>query len=198
MTQPAKINFSMYQGSTFDQVLRWESSKKVYKPITAITQAAPIVVTATAHGVPDGWRVKVTNVGGMKEINSTETYHVATRLTADTLELNAINSIGYTAYTSGGVLEYNLPMDLTGYTARMQLRNKIDDTTPIAEYTTTNGKLVISYTAGQVATIQILVPATDTALYTFKSVLYSLELVNGTSVVPFANGTITLVKEVTR
>jgi hypothetical protein len=198
MAAPAKINFSMYQGSTFNEVLRWESSRKIYKPITNITQAAPCVVTATAHGIPDGWRVKITNVGGMKEINSADVYHVITRLTDDDIELNAINSIAYTPYTSGGIVEYNEPVPLTGYTARMQLRTKIDDVTPIDEYTTVNGKLIISYTPGQVATIQILVPATDTALYTFKTAVYSLELINDTTVVPFATGTITLVKEVTR
>lgn len=196
MAAPAKINFKLYQGSTFNEVLRWESSTKVYKPITSITQAAPVVVTATAHGVPTGWRIKITNAGGMKEINSSETYHIATKLTDNTLELNAINSLGYTAYTSGGVIEYNAPVNLTGYTARMQLRNKIEDTTAIAEYTTVNGKLVID-TAN--STITILVPATDTALYTFSTAVYSLELVSATGVVtPFANGTITLIKEVTR
>ena len=91
MAAPAKINFKLYQGSTFNEVLRWESSTKVYKPITSITQAAPVVVTATAHGVPTGWRIKITNAGGMKEINSSETYHIATKLTDNTLELNAIN-----------------------------------------------------------------------------------------------------------
>ena len=196
MSTPTKINFKMYQGSTFSEVIHWESSKKVYKPISNITNAAPCVVTSTAHGVPDGWRVKVTNAGGMTDINSSDTYHIATKLTADTIELNDTNSIGYKTYTSGGILEYQQPVVLTGYTARMQLRAKIDDTTTIDEYTDVNGKIVID-TSGY--TILILVDAVTTAGYTFSSAVYSLELVSPTNVVTqLAYGTITLVKEVTR
>lgn len=196
MASPAKLNFKVYQGSTFSEVLRWESSKKVYKAITGITQAAPCVITATSHGVPDGWRVKVTNVGGMTDINSADTYHIATKLTADTIELNSINSIGYKAYTSGGILEYNEPINLTGYTARMQIREKIDSVDVIDELTTVNGAITIDTTNYK---INVVISAADTALYTFSTAVYSLELVSAGGVVtPFANGVLTLVKEVTR
>ncbi len=196
MATPAKINFKLYQGSTFNEVLRWESSKKIYKTITGITQAAPAVVTVPAHAIPDGWRVKITNVGGMTDINSTDTYHIATVLTSDTIELNAINSIGYKAYTSGGVAEYNEPVSLTGYTARMQIREKLDSTTVIKELTTENAGIVIDTSNKK---ITLVISATDTALFTFNSAVYSLEMVSsGGNVTPFANGVITLVKEVTR
>lgn len=196
MSQPVKLNFKIYQGSTFNEVLRWESSKKVYKVITNITQAAPCVVTSTAHGVPDGWRVKITNVGGMTELNSVENYIQATKLTADTIELNSINAVGYKAYTSGGILEYNEPVNLTGYTARMQLREKVDSTTVIDEITTANNGIVIDETNSR---ITLYISAIDTAAYTFTSAVYSLELISPTlEVTPLANGTLTLVKEVTR
>lgn len=195
MAAPAKINWKMYQGSTFNEVLRWESSRKVYKPITSITQAAPCVITSTAHGIPTGWRVKVSNVGGMKEINSSDLYHVVTKLTTDTVELNAVNSLGFTAYTSGGVIEYNAPIDLTGYTARMQIRNKLEDTTFIDEYTTTNGRIVIDLVT---SSIIILVEPSVTATYTFNSAIYSIELVSGSTVTSLASGTITLIREITR
>ena len=62
MSAPVKLNFKIYQGSTFKEVLRWETSTKVYKPISSITKAAPMVISSTAHGIPVGWRTKVTNV----------------------------------------------------------------------------------------------------------------------------------------
>lgn len=192
---PSKINFKLYQGSTFSEVLRWESSKKKYKTITGISNAAPCVVTSTAHGIPEGWRVKITNVAGMTDINSTENYNIATFLTSSTIELNAINSVGYKTYTSGGILEYNEPVDLTGYTARMQLRAKLDDTVVLHSMTTENGGISIDAVN---STITLNITATNTALFTFTSAVYSLELINGTVVIPFANGTITLIKEVTR
>lgn len=197
MSTPLKQNFKVYQGSTFAPVFRWESARKVYKTITGITKAAPCVVTAVAHGVPDGWRVKVTNAGGMTQINSSSVYKTATLKTVDTLEFNTINSLDYTTYTSGGVLEYNDPVVLTGYTARMQIRAKLTDTTIILDLTTANGKIILDNTA---KTISILITATETAAFTFNTAVYSLELVEtSTSIVtPLATGTLTLVAEVTR
>lgn len=196
MSTPTKINFKVYQGSTFSEVLRWETSKIIYKNIAGITKAAPAIVSCVAHGVPEGWRVKITNVGGMKEINDSENYVIATVKTVDSIELNSVNAVGFTTYTSGGVLEYYEPKDLTGYTARMQIREKIDSTTTIDELTTENGKISIDTTN---KTITLTIPAATTAGYTFSSAVYSLEMVSsGGVVVPFANGTLTLVKEVTR
>jgi hypothetical protein len=192
---PVKLNFKVYQGSTFNEVLRWESSKKVYKPITNITQAAPCVVTSTAHGLPTGWRFKITNVGGMTDINSSDTYHIATKLSADTLEINALNSLGFKAYTSGGVLEYNEPINLTGYTARMQIREKIESDTVIHELTTENAGILINSTD---STIALNIPFSTTALFIFSTAVYSLEIVAAGTVVPLYNGNIVLVKEVTR
>ena len=195
MTAPTKINFKIYQGSTFKEVLRWESATKGYSPISGITKSAPVVITAVAHGVPVGWRAKITNVLGMKEINSADTYHTVTEATADTITINAVNALSYTDYTSGGVIEYNMPVDLTGYTARMQLRLKLEDIEFIHEMTTENGGITIDNVN---KTINLNILATDTALFTFSSVVYSLELISGVEVTPFANGSITLVKEVTR
>lgn len=196
MTTPIKLNLKIIQGSTFGQVLRWESGTKVYKAINGITNSAPVVINCPAHGIPVGWRTKITNVVGMKEINSsTNEYYLVTSTTTDTVTLNSVNSLGYSAYTSGGVLEYNEPVDLTGYTARMQIRAKLDDTTVIKELTTENGGIVINNTT---KTIQLVISATDTAAFSFNSAVYSLELVVASTVIPFAGGTVSLVKEVTR
>ncbi len=192
---PSKIAFKLYQGSTFSEILRWESSKKVYKTITGISNAAPCIITSTGHGLPNGWRVKVTNVLGMTEINNTEEYYLGTYVDANTVELNAVNSVGYKTYTSGGVLEYNQPVDLTGYTARMQIRLKVDDTEIIHELTTENGGITINTST---YTLTLTIPAATTTLFTFTTAVYSLELVSGSVVTPFVNGTITMYKEVTR
>lgn len=196
MSQPAKLNFKIYQGNTFNEVMRWESEKKIYKPIIGITQAAPCIVTSTLHGVPDGWRIKITNVGGMTEINSPDTYVKATKLDANSLELNDVNSVGYKAYTSGGIIEFKEPVILTGYTARMQIREKIDSTTFIDELTTENGGITIDTTDYGII---LDISATKTAAYTFNSAVYSLEMVSATGVVTtIATGTLTLVKEITK
>ena len=197
MSAPAKLNLTIYQGSTFSEVLRWESPTKVYKTITGITQAAPAIITSTAHGIPDGWRVKVTNVIGMTQINSTDTYRKATLLSSSTIELNEINAVGYTAYTSGGVLEYNAPIDLTGFTARMQIRAKLEDAVALFELTTEdlNNGIVINNTN---KTISLNISATNTAAFTWLTGVYSLELISGTTVSTLITGNVTVKKEVTR
>lgn len=195
MGVPVKLNFKIYQGSTFKEVLRWESSTKTYKAITAIGKSAPCVITSTAHGIPVGWRTKVTNVLGMKEINSQENYLTVTASTVNSITLNTVNSLGYTDYTSSGVLEFNTPRDLTSVTARMQIRETLASAIVIEELTTANGKILIDNT---LKTITLLLDATTTAAYTFKTAVYSLELIEGTEIIPFINGNISLEKEITR
>lgn len=194
MAAPVKKNFKIYQGSTFNEILRWESSTKVYKPITAITKAAPMVVTAVGHGLIVGWRAWISNVAGMKEANS-DLPITATEVSTDTVTFNSVNAAGYTTYTSGGILEYNMPVPLAGYTARMHIRPSVNSSTLILELTTANSMLVID---DATKTITINIPATTTELFTFKSAVYSLELVSGATVLPFIYGSLTLDVEVTR
>lgn len=193
--QPIKLNLKIYEGSTFTQVLRWESATKVYAPITNITKAAPVVITAASHGLPVGWRTRVTNVGGMKEINNSETYHTVTGTTSDTVTLNQVNSLAYTTYTGGGVLEYNQPVSLAGYTARMQIRAKVTSDTVIHTLTTENGGIVFDNTA---KTITLTIPDEVTETFNFVSAVYSLELILAGEVFSFATGSVSLQREVTR
>lgn len=194
MAAPVKLNFKIYQGATFREVLRWESSTKVYVPISGISKSAPAVVTAPAHGAPLGWRAKVVGAGGTKEIN-TQDYYLITSKTEDTVTFNQVNSLGYAAYTSGGVLEYNQPVQLLEYSARMQIRTKLDSPEVLLELTTENGGISINQ---ELCTITIFVSAAQTELLNFVQSVYSLELVRGTEVIPFSTGNIQLVKEVTR
>lgn len=196
---PAKINFKVYQGSTFEQVLRWESETKVYVPITSITKSAPVQITVAdaAKLPPLGWRVRVTNAGGMKELNMSEgTYYLATNIAGSTVELNQINSLAYTTYTSGGVLEYNTPVSLIGYTARMQVRKKLQDETALLTLTTENGGITLD---SALKTITIRMTPTQTALLNFTQAVYDLELISASgSVYRFAEGSLQLKAEVTR
>jgi len=191
----AKLNLKMIQGSTFTQVFRWESSLKVYVPITDITKAAPVVITAAGHGLAVGWRTKITNVAGMTQINSSENYHIVTDKTTDTVTINALNTLAYSAYTGGGVLEYNQPVSLSGATARMQIRPKLSSTTILEELTTEDGDIVLDDTEH---TITLQLSATKTAGFTFNFAVYSLEIIKGVNVDQLISGNLSLEKEVTR
>ena len=197
--EPAKISYKIYQGSTFQETLRWESETKQYAPISNITNAAPCVITtSTAHGVPLNWRVRVTGVSGMKDINtiSEDSYYLVTGKTSNTLTLNQVNSAAYAAYTSGGIVEYNTPIPITGYTAQMQIRETVESTTVLHEMTTANNGIIIdpiNYT------ISLNISSAVTGTFTFDAAVYSCELTdNQGNVIPFLSGGISLVKEVTR
>lgn len=75
--------------------------------ISGATQASPVVITATSHGFSNGDWVVISEVVGMTEING-KTFIVANAST-HTFELtdvdgNNVNGTGYTAYSTGGVV----------------------------------------------------------------------------------------------
>ena len=197
--EPAKISYKIYQGSTFQETLRWESETKQYAPISTISKAAPCVITtSSSHGVPVNWRIRVTGVSGMKEINtiSDDAYYLVTSKTSTTLTLNQVNSSNYTTYTSGGIVEFNTPIPITGYTAQMQIRETLDSTTVVHELTTANGGIIIDPVN---YTIMLKISAAVTATFNFDAAVYSCELTDAQgTVMPFLTGSISLVREVTR
>lgn len=195
--QPAKINYKIYQGSTFQETYRWESETKVYVPIQTVQKSAPCqIATQLPHNLPQGWRFRVVGAGGMKEINNVgDSYYVSTSVTANSIEINQVNSLGFTTYTTGGVVEYNQPVDLAGFNARMQIREAVDSTVIIHEATTENQQIVVNNTG---KFIQITLLGNVTQNFNFTTAVYSLELYNGNNVIPFINGNLTLVQEVTR
>ena len=198
----ASKDFTIDQGKTFSQVLRWESPPILYKPITTITQAAPARITCPSHGIPNGWRVAVVSVKGMTQINAganppkDKDYRPVTVVDADTVELNEVNSADYKAYTSGGYLQMNTPVDMTDYTARMSVKDKVGGTELLRLDTTLdNGRITLDPTA---CTITLTVSAEDTATLTFKKGVYDLEMVSADGVVTaLLTGNVFVVKEVT-
>lgn len=193
----ATVNLTIEQGKTFTKALRWGQSLKTYKPITAITNAAPCILTVPSHGMPDGWAFQIEGIRDMTTLNSDDnTYYAAKVVDPNTLELNAIDSTHLPVYTGGGILSYNTPVDLTGYTARMQIREAVDSTTVLVQMDTTNGGIVID-TTNRVITLQQT--AAQTAAYTWTDGVYDLEMVSGSGLVyALVRGAVSVVLEVTR
>ena len=88
-------------------------------------------------------------------------------------------------------------MDLTGYTARMQVRRTLESTSKILDLTTANGALDVVF-QDQVNVVRIFLPADVTASVDTSGV-YDLELVNqGGEVSRLVEGNFIVVREVTR
>ena len=88
------------------------------------------------------------------------------------------------------------PVDLSGCTARMQVRAKISDTAVLLELTTENDGITLGDEAG---TIDLSVTAEQSAAITWKGGVYDLEIEFADGVVKrLVEGSITVSPEVTR
>jgi hypothetical protein len=90
-------------------------------------------------------------------------------------------------------------IDITGFTARLQIRESIDALVPLVELTTENAGIVLGDAAG---TIQLIILPAATAAFDpddFKRAVYDLELISPSAIVTrIMQGSIILSKEVTR
>jgi hypothetical protein len=85
-------------------------------------------------------------------------------------------------------------VNLTGYTARMQVREKHTSTATILDLDTDAGITL----GGALGTITITASATATAAIVAKEYVYDLELINGSTVTRILEGKFTVTPEVTR
>ena len=192
-------DLSIDQGRTFRYVVRWEVLPIVYKAVTGVVLGPSPVVTAPGHGLPDGWRVALSGIKGATQLNALNNppkdrdFSPASVRTADTFELNLINAVAAGLYTSGGYIQYFTPQDLTGYTARMQVRDRVGGT--VLQTLVSPTQITID-NVGKAITI-VLAP-TDTAASAWTSGVYDLELVSPAgSATTLLYGAITLNPQVT-
>lgn len=197
-----KLNLELLLGETFVRVIRWGAPPFIYKPITAITQAAPVQITSTNHGLVTGWPVAVVSVLGMLGINAKHSpprsneFVQVTRVDANIITLNTVNSAEFDAYVSGGYLQFYTPVSLAGFSARMTIKNRIGGTV-LATLTSgaPDNRIALDDTNH---TITLTISAVDTAAFTFTSGVYDLELVSPTGTVTrLYQGSIKISREVT-
>lgn len=93
--------------------------------------------------------------------------------------------------------ENGVAIDLTGFTARMHMRDTLEATTPFLTLTTENGGIALGGTAG---TVDLLASAAATSAISATSGVYDLELVagDGVTVTRLLEGLVTISPEVTR
>ena len=95
-------------------------------------------------------------------------------------------------------------VDLTGFTARMQVRAEYDSASPLLDLTTSNGGITLG---GALGTITLLATATQMAAFVITDTsnkppvlicVYDLELIFGAVVTRLIQGNFTVSREVTR
>lgn len=90
----------------------------------------------------------------------------------------------------------NTPVNITGFSARMQFRKSKTSSTVLFSGTNTNGIITLGGAAG---TVSITIPATTTDDFSFGCGVYDLELESSGGVVTrLIEGSVEVSKEVTR
>ena len=182
------------KGATFTQVFTWATDTLTYKPITGITNAAPAVVTAVGHGLPDRWKVAIASVKGMTFINAEHSpprkndFHIATVLTGNTISLNDTNSLSYGTYTSGGTLIYNTPVSLATADVYMVFLDKENGTEYVPDKLTVGAGITLDDT---LKTITASMSAATTDALTWTKAYYILFADEGGVITALFEGPVT-------
>ncbi len=188
---PARLDMRIVQGATFRKPLLLMQPVYAYKPIAAIQQSAPLRMSVPAHGLPEGWPTWIEGVRGWAALNrdkQRERFRIARVIDANTIEYNELNGLGQSA--AGGTLVYQLPVDLTGATALMNICDA--DGSLLLALSTATGGLVID----GLGRLLMVLSAAQTAAITWTKGLYILELVMaGGSVDRWAYGEVTVSQE---
>jgi len=139
-----RFAFFVDSGLTFDNP----------KSISAATQASPVVITATAHGVSNGDKVLISDVKGMTELNG-QTF-IAANITANTMELTEVEGGGpvdgtaFGVYGSGGAVRKLVSMIFGLNHLEGETLSVLADGAVQPDKVVTNGKLTLSTPAATV------------------------------------------------
>ena len=121
-----EIPITIYRGETFEFGIMYAEGEFVspYPEIIGMASKSPARLIVPAHGVPDGWPVRIECVKPF-ELNTPEDEWVYPKvIDADTIELNDVNAHCWQPFSGPGQLVVPKPADLTGWRCRAQVRNK--------------------------------------------------------------------------
>jgi hypothetical protein len=183
-----KQPLNIVRGKTLSLVIRWEQQTPIVsKAITAISFATGFPrLTVPSHGMPDGWRSAVVRVASPKEINAkndvprTSDLRETTVIDSNTIEYNGLVPVtdgrDWSAYTTGGFVQYHTPKDITDYEVRVKVKDRVGGTvllsTELGDYPL-NLITVVADNATKSITIEL--PATDTEEITWNKGVWEVE-----------------------
>jgi hypothetical protein len=193
----AKLDLSINQGETYSKAINWYGGGKVCKTIEGLTPGCPTTITITGHGLPSvsDTPIFIKHVKGATRANTkNDKPALATYIDANSFYAD-VDTVQQTYTANTGIITYFAPKDLTGYTARMHIREELDDTTTIVELVSPTD---ISISSND-AKITVSIADTVTANFDFDEAVYDLELIDVSgNVTRLIEGKVELCKEVTR
>ena len=188
----------MYQGATFSYTFHWYAGGKFMAPIEEIIVGYPTIIKVTAHGLPTNSDTPVilSGIVGCEILNSEDLgIEEMAYVDADHFSVpqSTVNKV-WSPVT--GEITYHKPSVITGYTARMQIREKWHSVAFIHELTTENGGITLTV---EDASIELAITPVITAGFTFSNAVYDIEMIApGGEITRIIEGTIMNHKEVTK
>lgn len=142
------VELNIVKGKTLELALFVGEEERVMKPITAVVATAPMTLTVPGHGLVDDWEIEISGVRAPSQLNTGKKCADRTRVSYDpphetfrvrvvdddTIILFNVNGSAWPAYSSGGIVEFNKPSDLTGCEARAQMRRRIGSDEVVLEF----------------------------------------------------------------
>jgi hypothetical protein len=191
------IDITIEQGTTFNKKINWYGGGLMIREIEGVTTGCPTDVNISAHGLPSIGKtpVIIDDVRGARNLNTKGKEVLATYLDADNFSV-PINTQKQVYVTDTGCVHYILPKALTSWTARMDVRDCLDDTVTLVSLKSADGDIVINTVNAE---IEIIIDAAVTAALDFDAGVYDLELEDASgNVTRLIEGNVAFTKEVTR
>ena len=115
-------------GTTVSFTYRWGANPFIYLDVS-ISRLTPLRLTATGHGIPDGWSVAIAEFDGISSLQAESwppggcDFRPIRAVDANTIEFNTIDAarLSGAAVGDAGVIAYETPVDLSGYTGVMTI-----------------------------------------------------------------------------
>lgn len=192
---------TIIKGKTLSQSLLYAEDSFTYVPIDAVINRAPLRVTCPAHGIKDGWPVRIQGTVSPEIMNTEVGKTVNARVVdADTIEFNTIDGTLWGEITAPGNIVFYTPADVTDWKLRMHVRDKPEGNILLSlSSDPADGAMGVITVDESSSTFTLELTAAQTAALTWAGGVYDIEAIkpDGTVVEVIATSTVLVKKEIT-
>lgn len=191
-----KYDIEVNPGKTFNRTFFFAGGTVIYREILEILNRTPLTLSIQPHNLAgDVWPLKIESVKCPFEMNTPDII-MGNLLTDEMIQINGVNASRWKDYTGGGYIAFQEQIDLTEWTFRGQIRDKV------------GGNLLFSWSSDgsvdgiiekDISKFTLKLSPEQTEAFTFTRAVYDIEAINLLGeVYPIINtSTITIKEDVT-
>ena len=192
---------NIIKGKTLSKSLLYAEDSLTYVPIVAVTNRAPLQIRCPAHGIKDGWPVRIQGVTSPAVMNTEEGKFLNARVVdANTIEFNTLDATLWGVIEETGNIVFYTPADVTGWKLRMHVRDKPNGTILLSFSSDVVDAAVGSITVDPAAaTFTLGLTAAQTAALTWNGGVYDIEAIkpDGTVIEIISTSVVIVSQEIT-